>query len=153
MKNYSPSYPSDRNIKENLSPVSGKEVLDRLDSIPISTWNYKTQDAAARHMGPMAQDFYAAFGLGDDEHSISVVDANGVSLAAIQGLYRLLQEKDAQIVSQQRQIAELETRITALEATTSSKTTSSQPWQSALLLGAVLPIGLGLAWVARRRRG
>ena len=91
-------------------------TLERLVSIPIETWNYKTQDPSIRHMGPMAQDFYAAFGLGVDDKHISTVDADGVALAAIQGLYELVKEKDAQIAKQQEQITQLSERLAALEA-------------------------------------
>jgi hypothetical protein len=76
---------SDVNLKENFVPVSGAEVLERLDRLPISTWNYKTEPAA-RHLGPTAQDFRAAFGLGSDERSISTIDPAGVALAATQEL-------------------------------------------------------------------
>jgi len=65
----------------------------------------------------MAQDFYAAFGVGEDDKHISTVDADGVALAAIQGLYQLVREKDAQITAQQEQIAALEAHIAALEQT------------------------------------
>ena len=66
-------------------------------------------------MGPMAQDFSAAFGLGLDDKHINTVDADGVALAAIQGLYTLVKEKDAEIVSQKDKIDCLETRVKQLE--------------------------------------
>ena len=100
---------SDRNLKENFASVDGRDVLRRLANIPITAWNYKSQDDSVRHMGPVAQDFSAAFGLGEDDVSISTVDADGVALAGLQGAYQLLQEKDAQIIS-------LEARVAALEA-------------------------------------
>ena len=62
--------------------------------MPISTWNYKAQTDSVRHMGPMAQDFHAAFGLGVSDKLIDTIDPDGVALAAIQGLK---QEKDAEI--------------------------------------------------------
>jgi hypothetical protein len=100
---------SDRNAKENFTPVDGQEILERLAAIPITFWNYKLEGAEVRHIGPTAQDFHAAFGVGTDDTHIGTVDADGVALAAIQGLYGLVQEKDARI-------AELEKRVTALEA-------------------------------------
>ena len=102
---------SDRNAKANFAPVDEQEVLARLAEIPITTWNYQSQDPSIRHIGPMSQDFYAAFGVGEDERHISTLDADGVALAAIQGLYQLVQEQAAWI-------AELEARLAALEATT-----------------------------------
>jgi len=100
---------SDRNAKENFTPVDRREILERLAAIPITFWNYKAEGAEVRHIGPTAQDFNAAFGVGTDDTHIGTVDADGVALAAIQGLYGLVQEKDARI-------AELEKRVAALEA-------------------------------------
>jgi len=99
---------SDRNMKENLEPVDGLVVLEQLVELPISTWNYVSQDTKVRHMGPMAQDF-AAIGLGMDDVTIATVDADGVALAAIQGLYQIVQE-------QEQENAELRERLAALEA-------------------------------------
>jgi hypothetical protein len=87
--------------------VSGREVLEQLDGVPIATWNYKAQDKSIRHIGPMAQDFAAAFKVGGDEHGISTVDADGVALAAIQGLHEALREKDARIQALENDVAEL----------------------------------------------
>ena len=112
---------SDRNAKANFTGVDGHSILERLSSIPVETWNYKSQDPAIRHIGPMAQDFYAAFGVGEDDKHITTVDADGVALAAIQGLYELAQEKDAEISAQKRQIATLEERLAVLEALVLSK--------------------------------
>jgi hypothetical protein len=79
---------SDRNAKENFAPVDPQDVLEKVVALPLAMWNYKSQDASIRHLGPMAQDFKAAFGLGADHTSIATVDADGVALAAIQGLNR-----------------------------------------------------------------
>jgi hypothetical protein len=107
---------SDRNLKENFIQMDGHEVLNRLASIPVESWNYKSQNPAIRHIGPMAQDFYAAFGLGEDDKHITTVDADGVALAAIQGLYELVKEKEAELAIQKEQNAELRQRIDDLEA-------------------------------------
>ena len=114
---------SDRDAKEGFTPVDAPEILARLANIPIQTWSYKSQDPAIRHIGPVAQDFYAAFGVGEDERGISTVDADGVALAAIQGLYQVTQEKDtviaqlqAQNVTQQQTIDDLQKRMSALES-------------------------------------
>ena len=102
---------SDRDAKANFTLVNGQEVLACLAEIPVTTWNYKSQNPSIRHIGPMAQDFYAAFGVGEDDTHISTLDADGVALAAIQGLYQLVQEQAAQI-------ADLEARLAALEGAT-----------------------------------
>jgi hypothetical protein len=116
------STPSDRKLKENLAPVDGREILERLRAVPVHTWNYNYQEPSIRHIGPMAQDFYAAFGVGQDDKHIEPVDAGGVALVAIQGLYRMVQEKDEQIAAQQKRLSALEqknldqeTRLAALE--------------------------------------
>jgi hypothetical protein len=78
-------------------PVDGYEILEKLAALPISTWNYKTDPPSVRHLGPMAQDFMAAFGLGDDDKVIHHVDANGVMMVAIQALYRRVQVLEAEV--------------------------------------------------------
>ena len=72
---------SDRNAKENFKPVNARDVLAKVARLPITEWQYKTQDDA-RHIGPMAQDFREAFGTGRDDKHITSVDADGVALAA-----------------------------------------------------------------------
>jgi hypothetical protein len=76
----------DRNMKENFAPVDGEDLPQRLRNVPVMTWNYKSQDRSIRHMGPMAQDFRAAFGLGEDERHIATIDPDGVALACVQAL-------------------------------------------------------------------
>lgn len=113
---------SDRHAKANIVPVNEQEILTLLMSMPVSTWNYKTQDAGIRHIGPMAQDFYAAFGVGEDERYLTTVDVDGVTLAAMQGLYQIIQSQDNLIADQQQTIesltaenAALSMRLSALE--------------------------------------
>ncbi|MEO6907564.1 MAG: tail fiber domain-containing protein [Abditibacteriaceae bacterium] len=100
---------SDRNLKENFAPVDPQDVLTRISKLPISTWNYKFDDATVRHLGPMAQDFAAAFGVGHDDRHINSIDEGGISLAAIQALYQLAQQQSKQIQALQQQIQQLET--------------------------------------------
>jgi hypothetical protein len=77
---------SDVQMKTNFRDLDGDDVLAKLARIPIREWNYITQDASVRHVGPTAQDFHAAFGLGDDDRHISTLDPDGISLRAIQAL-------------------------------------------------------------------
>ncbi len=77
---------SDVNAKENFRDVSGEDVLAKIARMSIQEWNYKAQDASLRHMGPTAQEFRAAFGLGDFPLRINTVDADGVALAAVKAL-------------------------------------------------------------------
>jgi hypothetical protein len=103
---------SDRNLKTDFSDIDAESVLENIIALPISTWRYKAQDAAIRHIGPMAQDFYAAFKVGEDERHITQVDEGGVALAAIQGLNKKLEAENAQL---RQQLAALATRLSALE--------------------------------------
>ena len=109
---YSPS--SDRNVKMNFAAVSAREILDKVASLPISSWAFK-QDAETRHIGPMAQDFYAAFNFGTDDKHIATVDADGVALAAIQGLNQKMEEQRAELKQKQTEITELKQRLEKLE--------------------------------------
>ncbi len=86
-------------------------------ALPLTTWNYKSQDARIHHLGPMAQDFKVAFGLGESATGITTVDEEGVALAAIQGLNQKLGEKDAEIRALKTQNDSLAQRLNELEAT------------------------------------
>jgi hypothetical protein len=99
---------SDRNVKANFNPIDAQAILQRVIQLPIETWTYRAEDSRVRHIGPMAQDFYAAFGVGSDDKSISTIDADGVSLAAIQGLYQIVQEKDTRIAALEARLQRLE---------------------------------------------
>jgi len=101
---------SDRNMKENFAPVQPREMLEKVVAMPLSSWNYKA-DTATRHVGPMAQDFHAAFNIGPDDKHIATVDADGVALAAIQGLNQKVEEKDARIAELERRLEKLERLI------------------------------------------
>jgi len=83
---FMPVHPSDRALKANLASVDPVDMLARVRDLPITTWNYTRDDLAIRHIGPMAQDFAAIFGLGADDRYIHPIDGQGVALAAIQGL-------------------------------------------------------------------
>lgn len=107
---------SDRVLKENFAPVDNQEILARLAGVSISAWNYKGENPSVRHIGPTAQDFHSAFGVGEDNRHISTVDADGVALAAIQGLYQMVQEKDAQIATLEVQVNTLKQQNATLEA-------------------------------------
>ncbi len=104
---------SDKNAKTNFSNVSALSVLEKVMALPIQAWNYKTDAAKVRHIGPMAQDFHAVFGLnGTDDKHISSIDTQGVALAAIQGLNRKLEAENAKLRSS---LTDLEKRLAALE--------------------------------------
>jgi uncharacterized coiled-coil protein SlyX len=102
------TYSSDKNLKTAVHEIDAKDLLQRVSDLPITSWTYK-RDPLKRHVGPMAQDFHAAFGLnGDDETHISEVDIAGVSLAAIKALNS---ELTAEKAAQAEQIAELRATV------------------------------------------
>ena len=105
---------SDRNAKEHFEPADPQAVLAKLVALPVSTWNYKSQDAAIRHIGPTAQDFKAAFAVGETDTGIATVDESGVALAAIQGLNEKLDQKDAEIRDLKQSVAELRKMLESL---------------------------------------
>ncbi len=155
-------------MKTNFVPIDGQAILQRLASLPIGLWNYKTQAPSIRHVGPMAQDFYTTFGVGTDDRYISTVDITGVALAAIQGVNQIVNDQANQIVAQHQQIvtlenevaaqraqiAAIESRLSALEQnkTTASPTLPSLPW-GWLLFSVVCLIGLFRTQQAIRQRG
>lgn len=109
---------SSRTTKENFSLVDGDDVLARLRKVPVSTWNYISEGRAARHLGPMAEDFYSAFRLGVGNTSIGVQDAVGVSLAAVKALDARtleLQQKTEEVEQLRAKVNSLEQRLAALE--------------------------------------
>jgi hypothetical protein len=155
---------SDRNLKENFVDIDEREILERLNQVSITRWNMKGKNPDIYHLGPVAQDFYAAFELGEDDKHINTGDAQGVAFAAIQGLYQVVQEKESQIAAQQKQIdalqqqnANLETRLVALEQAVGTNGAPSLPLISGLHFGWLLPlIGLlliGLVLGQRWRTG
>jgi hypothetical protein len=102
---------SDRNLKENFAPVDGQEILEKLAALDMSSWNYLEDGAGVRHLGPIAQDFAAAFGLGDTDRAIHTVDGMGVGLAAAQALYSICLAQAEQITALAAAVAELRETI------------------------------------------
>jgi uncharacterized coiled-coil protein SlyX len=112
------AYSSDKNLKTAVREIDAKDLLERVSELPITSWQYK-RDPHKRHVGPMAQDFHAAFGLnGDDETHISDVDIAGVSLAAIKALNS---EMKAENAAKTAQIAAQAAKITELSATVATQ--------------------------------
>lgn len=95
---------SDRNSKHEIEAVDGGQLLERVAALPLSTWSYKGDQA--RHLGPMAQDFAAAFGLGSDDKHVAPSDVAGVGLAAVQALLRQLDETNARLERLERALGQ-----------------------------------------------
>jgi trimeric autotransporter adhesin len=102
---------SSRGFKEGFSRIDSGAILDRVLTLPVLQWRYKGEDASL-HLGPIAEDFKAAFGLGGDERYIGTVDADGVALAAIQGLNRKLERENDEL---RASLEALVKRLDALE--------------------------------------
>ncbi|MFN8512768.1 MAG: tail fiber domain-containing protein [Thermomicrobiales bacterium] len=105
--------PSDRALKERVVPVDQRAILQRVAELPIASWNYTAQPPSIRHIGPMAQDFAAAFGVGESDKQINLIDANGVALAAIQALA-------AQVQAQQVELEQLRAELAAVRRRTAT---------------------------------
>lgn len=108
---------SSRDAKQSFTPVDNSSVLSTLASIPLSTWQYKTQGSEGpRHIGPMAEDFHAAFGFGKDDRHISPTDMAGVALASAQELNRQNQELIDENQNLAKENKELSNRMASVEA-------------------------------------
>lgn len=98
---------SDRNIKQGFMSVDPDRVLEKVSSLPISEWSYMTEGTRVTHLGPMAQDFKAQFGLGESDKTILQVDADGVALTAIQALNRRVEKLAAENAELRARVDEL----------------------------------------------
>jgi hypothetical protein len=111
------TFTSDKNKKENFKPVDGEAVLEKIRGLPLTSWNYIGHDPKQfRHYGPMAQDFFAAFGndgvgtIGTST-TINSGDIAGVLMIAVQAL----EKRTADLISLGAENEELKARIEALE--------------------------------------
>ncbi|MBV8491737.1 MAG: tail fiber domain-containing protein [Candidatus Eremiobacteraeota bacterium] len=108
---------SDRAVKTNVEAIDDAQILDKVASMPITRWSYISEHGV-RHLGPMAQDFYAAFGIGEDDRHITSIDEDGVALAAIKALNHRLAARNAALLSRlaqdERRLARLEARMASV---------------------------------------
>lgn len=114
---------SDRNRKENFLGVDGEELLARVRTVPVTTWNYIAEGREVRHMGPMAQDWHRAFGFNDDDRTINSGDFDGVNFAAVKALEARTTAGTAETAALRAEVAslrsanaDLERRLAELEA-------------------------------------
>ncbi|MFH1374493.1 MAG: tail fiber domain-containing protein [bacterium] len=99
---------SDKHLKENFTPVDGREILEKITLLPIMRWNYQTEDDQTQHIGPVSQDFYTVFGVGGDDKTISTIDPSGIALAAIQELYERSKEQQQTIEELREKVAKVD---------------------------------------------
>lgn len=107
---------SARASKRDFRDLDGETVLSKIGGMAIRSWSYKAQDPSIRHLGPVAEDFYSAFRLGEDEHRITTTDIDGVNMLAIQALEKRTTALRAEVASLRTQNAELQHRLARLEA-------------------------------------
>ncbi len=117
---------SSRFFKQGFANVDAGEVLARLVALPIQSWTYLDDDIEGRHLGPVAEDFASAFGLGKDSQHISTVDANGVALVAIQGLNSKVDGERSRVDQLEAENAALRARLDQLAAQVEHLTTRAE---------------------------
>ena len=144
---------SNRELKDNFTPVDTQQLLANLAQFPIHTWNYKSQDDSILHIGMMADEFNSLIdGLGGEgEDYINTMDGVGLALAAVQGLYAENQALKADLETLQQAQTELEARLVALEKASKSASNGADvplTWMMGLGLAAVAGV-----WVLRRPHG
>ncbi len=105
---------SDRNLKENFTPVDSQSILKKIVALPITQWNYR-EDKKSLHLGPVAQDFYAIFGLGENNTTISTIDPSGIALVGVKALNEKIEAQNKRIDDQQKQIDALLAEMQALK--------------------------------------
>jgi hypothetical protein len=105
---------SDRNRKENFVELDPQAVLKKLDDMPMMEWNFKGEEADIRHIGPIAQDFHAAFHLnGSDNTKISHIDPSGVAIVGVKALSQRVKELEAQNATLNEEVMQLKEAICA----------------------------------------
>lgn len=104
---------SSRSLKTDFTPLNDQTILNKIAALPITQWVYKS-DPTAWHIGPVAEDFYADFGLGDNNTSISTIDPAGVALVGVQALDQDYTAQQSQITDLQNQVKTLETQNATL---------------------------------------
>lgn len=100
---------SSRSAKWGFAPIDGAQLLERVRALPVTTWSYL--GGQARHAGPVAEDFHAAFGLGDSDRMIAPADLAGVALAAVKALQDEVDERDRRIEALEQRLLEIEARL------------------------------------------
>jgi hypothetical protein len=105
---------SSRTFKTGFAPLEGEDVLSKLATMPVGTWSF-IGEPAVRHAGPVAEDFRAAFGLGEDDKSIGHTDMSGIALKAAQALEARTRKLQEEIDARDEIIRQLQQRMEDLE--------------------------------------
>jgi hypothetical protein len=105
---------SSRTLKDHFAPVAGEDLLARVRTVPVNYWNYVAEQGNVRHLGPFAEDFAAAFGLGNDPLAIGLLDIDGVNFAAVKALEQRTAEQAERFRALETANVELHAALTAL---------------------------------------
>ena len=111
---------SDVRAKHAFRDLDHDDLLARIAAMPVTEWSYKAQDAAIRHIGPTAQDFHAAFGLGEDPLRIGTLDADGVALAGVKGVEARTRHLSERLATLETENAGLRTELDGARARVAS---------------------------------
>jgi hypothetical protein len=111
---------SSRMLKDHFGGVDGEELLGRVRGVPVNTWSYVAEGGQVRHLGPVAEDFRAAFGLGVDDRSIGLLDIDGVNFAGVKAL-------EARTTGQAERIRQLEAEVDELRRMVEALVARQQP--------------------------
>lgn len=136
---------SDVNRKHLFENISGEDILTKIRNLPITSWSYRVDKDNIRHIGPMAQDFYAAFKLGNDDKAIGTVDADGVALAGI----KALEERTTKLA---QELQTLKTENAALREKLEGRDKFASLKTAGLPLLAIAGLGLGGLFLSRRKK-
>ncbi len=81
-----------KKLKENFQNVNKLKILEGIAELEITSWNYIREGKDVKHIGPMSEDFYQVFHVGNDDKSISTIDPAGIALVGVQELYKMVIE-------------------------------------------------------------
>ncbi len=127
-----------QNTKVNMQPVNSEEILLLLAELPLSTWNYSSENPVARHIGPVDSEFHAVFGLGYGNAPAAPADLSGVGLAAIQALAAKNDVLQQQVSNLTAQNADLQTQIAAINSKNMEMEATLAAWNT-VATGGVTP--------------
>lgn len=124
---------SDSTKKERFINANGEEMLKKLNHMRLGSWNYIVQrEPQHRHYGPMAQDFYAAFGkdkygtIGNDT-TIAQADMEGVMMIMIKAL-------EKRTAMQALEITELKSKNNELLSVLNETKKANEEWAALKML-------------------
>ena len=114
---------SDSTKKERYKASTGEEVLGKFRKLRLGSWNFIGHDPLReRHYGPMAQEWFSAFGhdgiggIGNDT-LLASADVDGIAYIAIQALER----RTAELQEEAKEVSELRRQLSVLHEQNASE--------------------------------